>query len=61
MRDEEGSMPGSEEHWRPVPRRAGATPAGRKRSAQKSLSPANGLTMDGTPARAAECEVPEPP
>jgi hypothetical protein len=54
-------MPGSEEHWRPVPRRAGATPAGRKRSAQKSLSPANGLTMDGTPARAAECEVPEPP
>ena len=40
---------------------AGATPARRKRLAQKNWSPANGVTMDGTPARATECEVPEPP
>jgi hypothetical protein len=40
---------------------AGATPARRKRSAQKNWSSANGVTMEGTPARAAEWEVPEPP
>ena len=40
---------------------AGATPARRKRSAQENWSPANGVTVDGTPARAAEWDVPEPP